>query len=474
MRRKHDAHYGFGGARAYKALATRKTTKPQLKMTPFRFIDLFAGLGGFHLALDRLGGTCVFAAEWKEHLRDLYQINFGIRPEGDIRLVDPNGVPDHEVLTAGFPCQPFSKAGEQLGFECTEQGTLFNNVAEVLRAKQPEFFILENVPNLLKHDKGQTWLTIQKTLQGLGYHIAAERFSPHNFGIPQIRERVYIVGSRKPLDGFAWPKTSDTETQIDTILDDNPVSAKKLSPQVQECLQVWDEFLRTCPTSVELPSFPLWSMEWGATYPYKETTPWALRERLGADGLKGFKGSHGAKIGTFKSLEGRWDALPSHARTQESRFPKWKQDFIRQNREFYKDNQEWIDPWLPKLLKFPSSLQKLEWNIKGGERDIWQYVIQFRASGVRVKRRTTAPSLIAMTDTQVPIIAWQKRYMTPQECARLQSLDDLKELPASVTKAFHALGNAVNSRVVEMVARALLAAGTSLPTNQSRKELEAA
>lgn len=113
-------------------------------MTPFRFIDLFAGLGGFHLALDRLGGTCVFAAEWKEHLRDLYQINFGIRPEGDIRLVDPNGVPDHEVLTAGFPCQPFSKAGEQLGFECTEQGTLFNNVAEVLRAKQPEFFILEN------------------------------------------------------------------------------------------------------------------------------------------------------------------------------------------------------------------------------------------------------------------------------------------------------------------------------------------
>ncbi|MCQ8780154.1 hypothetical protein NQU49_26510, partial [Escherichia coli] len=86
-------------------------------------------------------------------------------------------------------------------------------------------------------------------------------------------------------------------------------------------------------------------------------------------------------------------------------------------------------PWLPKILKFPSSLQKFEWNIKGGERNIWNYVIQFRASGVRVKRRTTAPSLIAMTDTQVPIIGWQKRYMTPRECAKLQCLDTLKELP---------------------------------------------
>jgi len=101
-------------------------------------------------------------------------------------------------------------------------------------------------------------------------------------------------------------------------------------------------------------------------------------------------------------------------------------------------------------------LQKLEWKVKGGERNIWEYVLQFRASGVRVKRRTTAPSLIAMTDTQVPIIGWERRYMTPRECARLQSLEGLKQLPATPTKAFHALGNAVNSRVVEIVAKALL------------------
>lgn len=137
-------------------------------------------------------------------------------------------------------------------------------------------------------------------------------------------------------------------------------------------------------------------------------------------------------------------------------FPKWKQDFIRKNREFYAENRDWIAPWRPKILKFPSSLQKLEWNIQGGHQNLWDYVIQFRASGVRVKRRNTAPSLIAMTDTQVPIIAWEERYMTPRECARLQSMQSLKQLPSSPVQAFQALGNAVNTDVVERVASALL------------------
>lgn len=426
-------------------------------MSHFRFVDLFAGLGGFHLALQRVGGKCVFAAEWKEHLRLLYQQNFGLMPEGDITLVDPGSLPDHDVLTAGFPCQPFSKAGEQLGFECTEQGSLFFNVAEILRIKRPPFFILENVPNLLKHDEGRTWQEIQRILTvDLRYDIRAEKFSPHNFGIPQIRERVYIVGSLKPLEDFEWPKTSSAETNIESVLDDNPVAAKRLSARAIQCLTIWEEFLMACPPDVELPSFPLWSMEWGATYPFEETTPYALRKKFGYAGLQGFKGSHGKRIGYLKTLEERWDSLPSHAKTAQIKFPKWKVDFIRQNREFYDKNREWIDPWLPKILEFPSSFQKLEWNVKGGKRDIWSYVIQFRASGVRVKRRTTAPSLIAMTDTQVPIIAWQKRYMTPTECARLQSLDGLKSLPSSPTRAFHALGNAVNSNVVQMVAEALL------------------
>ncbi|MEB5750754.1 DNA (cytosine-5-)-methyltransferase [Leclercia adecarboxylata] len=430
----------------------------------FKFIDLFAGLGGFHLALVKLGGNCVFAAEWKANLQELYENNFGILPEGDITKVSVEDVPDHDVLTAGFPCQPFSKAGEQLGFECTKQGGLFFNVVDILSAKRPKYFILENVPNLLKHDAGKTWEKIQQLLgkEGLGYHIDAAKLSPHNFGIPQIRERVYIVGSLNPLDNFIWPEISNKETSIESILDNNPIEAKKLSQQVVECLGVWNQFLISAPKDIELPSFPLWSMEWGATYPFENETPHARKMRLGMDGLKGFRGSHGKKIGYLKTMNERWNSLPSYARTEENKFPKWKINFIKQNRKFYVDNKDWIDEWMPNILKFPASLQKLEWNVHGGDRDIWKYVIQFRASGVRVKRKTTAPSLIAMTDTQVPIIAWQKRYMTPKECARLQSMEDLKSLPSSPSQAFQALGNAVNSKVVESVARALLSLSSDL------------
>lgn len=231
----------------------------------FTFIDLFAGLGGFHLALKRLGGVCRFAVEWKEPLQNLYEDNFGIRPLGDITKIPLDVIPDHDVLTAGFPCQPFSKAGEQLGFECTKQGGLFFNVVEILKHKRPKFFILENVPNLLKHDDGKTWIKIQQLLgkDGLGYNIDAAKLSPHHFGIPQIRERIYIVGSLLPLDDFKWPEALNIETSIDSILDNNPIDAKSLSPQVIDCLNVWSKFLELCPPDIEIPSFPLWSMEWG-------------------------------------------------------------------------------------------------------------------------------------------------------------------------------------------------------------------
>jgi DNA (cytosine-5)-methyltransferase 1 len=155
------------------------------------------------------------------------------------------------------------------------------------------------------------------------------------------------------------------------------------------------------------------------------------------------------------SAAAAFDALPSHARTEENQFPAWKRSFIRNNRAFYQEHKRELKSWIPKILPFPSSLQKFEWNYKDGNRNIWEHVIQFRASGVRVKRADTSPSLVAMTSTQVPIIGWERRYMTPNECACLQSLDGLN-LPPSETRAFKALGNAVNAKLVQHVAEQLI------------------
>ncbi|MDR2565443.1 MAG: DNA (cytosine-5-)-methyltransferase [Bifidobacteriaceae bacterium] len=432
---------------------------PSTTTGPVTFIDLFAGLGGFHVALDKLGATCVFAAEREPDLQTLYEKNFGLRPEGDIATVDLSSIPPHTVLCAGFPCQPFSKSGKQLGFEHTEQGKLFFNVIEILGAHRPQCFILENVPNLLKHDEGRTFARIEQELRGLGYAIRHERLSPHQFTIPQIRERVYVVGTLGDMTQFAWPETSEEPTSIKTILGNE--GGKMLPPRVLEALSVWGEFLELSKQSddEELPSFPIWGMEFGATYPYEGSTPWELIRTGRIRELQRTRGTLGRPLGRLGD-EDILAALPSHARREQSEFPRWKQTFIRQNREFYARNREWIDPWLPKIRGFPSSFQKFEWNAHGEERDIWQYVIQIRASGVRLKRQTTAPSLIAMTDTQVPIIAWEKRYMTPAECARLQSLGDLA-MPESPSKTFRALGNAVNAEVVRRIAQSLLA---TIPT----------
>lgn len=427
--------------------------------TRFRFVDLFAGLGGFHLALSDLGGEGVFAAEWDEKLNELYEKNFGIKPWGDVgELVNPaDQVPDHDMLAAGFPCQPFSKAGEQLGFEHTLQGQLFFNVLEILKAKRPRRLILENVPNILRHREGKTRETIEAQLADLGYTVKVERFSPHHFGIPQIRDRAYFVGSLDGLDDFAWPETHPGPTDIKSVLGENVTPERHIPAPTLRAIDIWDDFLRSSPGEVKLPSFPIWAMEFGATYPYDGETPAALQAELDTQGLAKYNGSFGAPLAGLTIKQQR-DALPSHGRRLEFKFPGWKIAFIRQNREFYEDNRSWIDPWLQrsKLWELPSSLQKFEWNAQGGVRSIDKYVLQVRASGLRVKRTTTAPSLIAMTHTQVPILGWERRYMTPEECARLQSLDTIA-LPSGDLRAYKALGNAVNARVVQEIAQPLLA-----------------
>lgn len=415
-----------------------------------QFIDLFAGIGGFHVGLGRLGHRCVFACERDETLRSIYRANFDICPAGDIRGLKLSQIPDHDVLCAGFPCQPFSKAGEQLGLSCDRDGNLFEEILRILKERRPRWLLLENVANLLRHDCGDTYDWMRRRLEAIGYVVDERVLSPHQFGIPQIRERAFVVGCLDGLGAFDWPEPTAAVPDIRSILDPNPVDARPLPEHYAQCLDVWQEFLDRIPADEPLPSFPIWTFEFGATYPFEGEPPLRRDPRY----LARTRGSFGQPLSGLTEDERRL-RLPSYARGI-APFPRWKQAFISQNRAFYGKHQKRLKGWLPKLARFSPSLQKLEWNCKGEVRQLDAHILQFRASGVRVKRSNWAPALVAMTTTQVPVISWESRYMTVRECSRLQGLGELDLSPLNSTTAYRAIGNAVSADLVELIGRGLL------------------
>ena len=420
-----------------------------------KFIDLFSGLGGFHKALHELGHECVFASELDPVLREVYKANWKIEPQGDIRkIVDNNidDIPEHDILCAGFPCQPFSKAGKQKGRTDTVRGTLFDEIVKILRHRTPKYFILENVPYIAKHDNEVTWNLMKSELESAGYTVEHEIYSPQDFGIPQHRKRIFIVGSFVGLAHFSFKDVDQHKKKIVDIyqfIDSEPKDAKKLPKENLDCIKLWQEFIDCIPKETKLPGFPIWGMEFGANYPYEEEYPHILSDKK----LSEFKGNFGCSLKGM-SREEMYKNLPSYARVEDE-FPDWKRSYIKQSRQFYKENKKYVEYVVKQIAEYESqSWQKLEWNVGKNKRKITDYILQFRASGIRIKKVNFFPSLVC-TNTQIPIIGWEKRYITKHEGLKLQSLLGLK-LPVNDNAAFKALGNAVNAKIVKLIAEKLL------------------
>jgi DNA (cytosine-5)-methyltransferase 1 len=220
---------------------------------PFKFVDLFAGIGGFRLALENLGGTCLFSSEWDKYAQKTYKAWFDDVPHGDIRKIKPSEIPDHDLLAAGFPCQPFSIAGvskkkslgRDHGFKDATQGTLFFNLATIIEIKRPPILFLENVKNLQSHDSGQTWDVIQHTLESMGYWLFHKVIDAAGW-VPQHRERIYIVGFdkrsffTKPPFEFPNPPTPPP-TKLFEILEPSPHSKYTLTDHLWTYLQDYAE-----------------------------------------------------------------------------------------------------------------------------------------------------------------------------------------------------------------------------------------
>ncbi len=402
-------------------------------MRPFTFIDLFAGIGGFHVGMSKLGGKCVFSCEIDAACQDVYENNFASRPYPDIRVLTEGknvDVPAHDVLCAGFPCQPFSKSGRQLGMNET-RGTLFFNILKILEARRPRYIVLENVRNLAGPRQKHTWEVVIRNLWKLGYRVSYEPavFSPHLLppekgGRPQVRERVFILGSYKKEGA------SDIELNEPVRLHLRPFNGwKKENWRIEDWLENEGEIQNPKKYSLK-----------------KEETRWIeawndFIQMIDEDPLPGFPIWADVFLGTYKEL---------------ADMPDWEINFIAKNKDFYSRHKSKINRWTKrhKVEEFPFSRRKFEWQARGWPRDLWKLVMHFRPSGIRVKGPTYLPALVAITQTS--IIGSRKRKITPREAARLQGFPDDFVLHEDDKIAYKQLGNAVNVGVVQYAASCLM------------------
>ena len=385
-----------------------------------KYIELFSGIGAFTQAIERIipNAECVFAADINEDCANVYKLNYGVESLCDLTKKDEKEIPDHDFCFFSPPCQAFSKGGKQLGFE-EARGTLIFEVFRILQEKKPKYILMENVRNLVSHDKGNTIKVILNSLHELGYRTTELPLilSPHQFGIPQLRERAFLPGiydpknANEPLDFDLGHLLRKDDNNVFNIIDEsenNPALEVRAEDRIT--MQAWDEFYHNI--NVKVIGFPVW-----ADY--------------------------------FKEVVDTTD------------FPDWKLDFVKKNQKLYKENKKFIDEWAKKWKvyeEFTPTQKKFEWQCGDKLTSVFDALIQFRPSGMRVKVPTVAPALVAMVQTSV--IGRLHRKMSLKECLRLQDFPDNFNFGNQTShECYKQLGNSICVKVLEQVTKKLLEIG---------------
>lgn len=370
--------------------------------------------------------------------RRIYSDNWNIEPVGDIREFANESVvnvPNHDVLVGGFPCQPFSKSGFQRGME-EARGTLFWNIARIIEVKKPSIVLLENVRNLVGPRHLHEWQVIVDTLQNLGYRVSSIPWiiSPHKIrkefgGRPQVRDRVLIAATRLPerwseigadlkppalnwahSDQIEWHLEQDLPLQAESEIADHNYY---LSAEEKKWIKVWENFRKTIKSDGGvLPGFPLWFDCWPVTKRIPSLNP-------------------------------------------NKSFPDWKNDFIKKNLDFFYAHEGAIKSWFrenSEIDEFPASRRKFEWQAQDAK-SVWTCILHFRPSGIRAKRATYVPALVAMNQTT--ILGGRKRRITVREAARLQGFPEwFRFISQSDAISYKQLGNAINVGVAYQALKA--------------------
>ncbi len=435
------------------------------KPSKFKFIDLFAGIGGFHQAMTYHGGECVFTSEIDEKCQEQYKRQFKKDVHGDINL-HINDIPEFDVLCGGFPCQTFSKAGNQEGFDDELKGQLFFKIVEILQL-HPEckFIILENVRNLA--DQERFWNTIQSELKALDFYITEDAFikSPTDFGFPQNRDRVYILGIKKSLRDDSKMGDCITESNLNlkqyekkckigdafSILnsDIDNINNYIIPEKELNVLDAWENFRENIIPDKQIGT-PIWLDYFGIGIAEDQNDKFYLDMQYEKQYVKAKK--------KHKNDEKLKLLIDERGYIIEDT-PAWKRNFIKKNREFYLQHNEQIDAWYAvyHAVLTTKGYRKFEWNCGPKYTSFKNCIIQFRQSGLRIKKSDFFPSLVAIVNT--PII-WDEvnnvyRRLTVREAANLQNFTQKYNFICDEKASYKQLGNSVNVRVIKIITEQL-------------------